>query len=381
MFRSAAALCAVLILAACGAAAPGPAPEAAEAAETHRDGNLILSAEQIAAANIGLVQPSAGGAGAAIEAPGLLESDPDATRIVAAPLEGRIVSLSRNLGDPVRRGETLAVLESRAAATLQAEVERARTRRGLAGTVLARDEALYARGFRALREVEISRAAAEEANVALRLARQQVAASGVRGGSLNRIIVVAPISGRVIARRAVLGQIFAADAAETELFRIADLDRLSLVLSLSPADAARVRPGAEAEVVSAARRQTARIRFVSPVLDGETRMVRVIADLENRAGQWRAGEPVQARIRVDSGAAPGQALMIPAEAVQIVENRPIVFVRTPAGFRVAPVTLGRRDGPLVAVTAGLSGGETIAGRNSFILKAELGKGDAEHGGH
>jgi cobalt-zinc-cadmium efflux system membrane fusion protein len=380
MFRPAAALCAVLILAACSAPAPGPAPEAAEAAETHTS-NMILSAEQIAAANIGLVQPSAGGAGAAIEAPGLLESDPDATRIVAAPLEGRIVSLSRNLGDPVRRGETLAVLESRAAAALQAEVERARTRRGLAGTVLARDEALYARGFRALREVEISRAAAEEANVALRLARQQVAASGVRGGSLNRIVIVAPISGRVIARRAVLGQTFAADAAETELFRIADLDRLSLVLSLSPADAARVRPGAEIEVIAGARRQSARIRFVSPVLDGETRMVRVIADLDNRNGAWRAGEPVQARIRIDGEAAPGQALMIPAESVQIVENRPVVFVRTPTGFRVAPVTLGRRDGPLVAVTAGLSGGETIAGRNSFILKAELGKGDAEHGGH
>lgn len=378
MFRPTAALCAVLLVAGCGD--PAPAPET-ESAESHAEGTIALSADQIAAAGITFAQPTAGGAGAAIEAPALLESDPDATRIVAAPIEGRIVSLSRNLGDPVRRGETLAVIESRAAAALQAEVERARTRANLARATLARDAALSERGFRTRRELEISQAGAEEAETALRLARQQLTASGVRGDSLNRIAVTSPISGRVIARTAVPGQVFAADAAETELFRVANLDRLSVALSISPADAARVRPGAEIEVVAPGRRRGARVRFVSPVLDGETRLVRVIADLDNRAGQWRAGEPVQARIRVAGGAAPGQGLTIPAAAVQTVENRSVVFVRTREGFRVAPVTLGRRDGPLVAVTAGLNGDETIAVANSFTLKAELGKGEADHGGH
>ncbi|HTU11876.1 MAG TPA: efflux RND transporter periplasmic adaptor subunit [Allosphingosinicella sp.] len=378
MSRHLAALCAVLLVAGCGAAAPAPEPEAAE---PHADGAIALSAEQIAAADIGLAQPTAGGAGAAIEAPGLLESDPEATRIVAAPLEGRVVALTRNLGDPVRRGETLAVIESRAAAALSAEVERAGTRAGLARSTLARDQALHDRGFRTRRDLDISRAAAEEAEVALRLARQQVTASGVRGGSLNRIVIVSPISGRVIARRAMLGQVFAADAAETELFRVADLGRLSLALSLSPADAARIRPGAAVELASGPRRASARIRFVSPVLDGETRLVRVIAVLDNSAGLWRAGEPVQARIQVAAETGGGQVLMIPAAAVQMVEDRSVVFVRTPAGFRVTPVTLGRRDGPLVAVTAGLAGNETVAARNSFVLKAELGRGEAEHGGH
>lgn len=378
MSRILAALCAVSLVAGCGAPAPAPEPEAAA---QHEDGNIALSAEQIAAADIGLVPVAADGAGAAIEAPGLLESDPDATRIVAAPLEGRIVSLTRNLGDPVRRGETLAVIESRAAAALQAEVERARTRAGLARSTLDRDQALYDRGFRTLRDLEISRAASEEAETAVRLARQQVNASGLRGGSLNRIAVTAPISGQVIARRAMLGQVFAADAAETELFRIADLGRLSLTLSLPPADAARIRPGAEVEISAGPRRQQARIRFISPVLDGETRLVRLIADLDNRGGQWRAGEPVQARIRVAGETGAGQGLAIPAAAVQTVEDRSVVFVRTSTGFRVAPVTLGRRAGPLVTITAGLGGGETIAVRNSFVLKAELGRGEAEHGGH
>jgi cobalt-zinc-cadmium efflux system membrane fusion protein len=381
MFRPAAALCAALLVSGCGETAPAPGNEsAAESAEPHAEGTIALSAGQIAAAGITLVQPGTDAAGAAIEAPALLETDPDATRIVAAPIEGRIVSLTRNLGDPVRRGETLAVIESRAAAALQAEVERARTRAGLARATLARDAALHARGFRARRELEISQAGADEAETALRLARQQLTASGVRGGSLNRIVITAPISGRVIARNAVLGQTFAADAAETELFRIADLDRLSVTLSVSPTDAARVRPGAEVEVVAPGRRQSGRVRFVSPVLDGDTRLVRVIADLDNRGGRWRVGEPVQARIRAAGAAASDGGLMIPAAAVQTLENEPVVFVRTREGFRVARITLGRRDGPLVAVTRGLTGGETIAVANSFTLKAELGKGEADHGG-
>ena len=378
MFRSTAALCAVLVVAGCGPTAPEPAAEN-QAAKAHE--SIALTPEQIEAAGITLVEPMTGGAAATIEAAAIIESDPDRTRIVAAPVSGRIISLTRNLGDAVMRGQTLAVIESREAASLHAEIERTRARADLARATLNRDEALYARGFRPLREVEISRAAYREAEVALRLARQQAEASGARGASLNRIAIKAPISGRVIARTAVLGQTFAADAAETELFRIADLDRLSVTLSLPPADAARVRAGAGVEVASAGRSQQARIRFVSPALDPDTRLVRVIADLDNHSGQWRAGEPVQARIQIDGRASGGTALMIPAEAVQTIENRSSVFVRTRDGFRAVPVTLGRRDGPMVAVTRGLSGSETIASANSFTLKAELGKGEAEHGGH
>jgi cobalt-zinc-cadmium efflux system membrane fusion protein len=123
------------------------------------------------------------------------------------------------------------------------------------------------------------------------------------------------------------------------------------------------------------------VRFISPVLDPQTRLVKIIADLDNRSGLWRAGEPVQARILIASDSSAGQALMIPATAVQMIDNQPVIFVRSKEGFRTVPVTLGRRDGPLVAITNGLSGRETIASDNSFILKAELGKGEAEHGGH
>jgi cobalt-zinc-cadmium efflux system membrane fusion protein len=364
-----------LLLAACGASDPLVENHAETETEAGHEA-IALSPQQITTAGIELVSPTVGGNGGTIELPALLESDPQATRIVPATVPGRIIELRHNLGDSVRRGETLAVLESREAAGLQAEVQRTLAAAELARMTRARDEALYAKGFRPLREVEISRAAARQADVALRLAREQVAASGARGGSNNRILIAAPISGRVISRKAVLGQNFAADAADTELFRVARLERLSVMLSLSPADAGRVKPGMSVQVTAPGRTQTARIQFVSPALDVETRQVPAIAMLDNHAGQWRAGEPVTASIQLPGG---GDAtIRVPSTAVQTVEGKPVVFVRTDIGFRAVPVTLGRQDGIMIVVISGLTGRERIAAANSFTLKSALGADEAGH---
>lgn len=333
---------------------------------------VTMSAQQIAAVGIELTRPIVGGGAGAIQAAALIENDPDETRVVAAPIEGRVVALTRNLGDYVRRGDTLAVIESREAASLQAEVERARSRLNLARVTLDRDQALYKRGFRPKSQLDISQATYEQALTDLRMASQQVSASGLRGGNLNRIVITAPIGGRVIARSAVLGQVFMADAPDTELFRIADTNRLSVTFSLSPADAARVTRGNIVEVSAPSRQSTASVTFVSPALDPKTRLVPVIARLDNRAGQWRVGEPATVAVGVAAGV--GSAVRVPTTAVQTVEGRSVVFVRTGAGFRVVPVTLGAQEGETTVVTSGLTGGEQIAATNSYTLKAELEKG-------
>lgn len=371
-----AALPLLVALAACGGESKPVNNQAAAETGHGEEGVVTLTPQQIATAGIEIVSPTVGGSGGAIEVPATIESDPQATRIVAATLPGRIVELRHNLGDSVTRGQTLAVLESREAAGLQAEVARAAAGAELARTTLARDEALHAKGFRPLREVEISRAAARQANVALRLAREQVSASGGRSGSDNRIVIAAPISGRIIARKAVLGQNFAVDAAETELFRVARLDQLSVTLSLSPTDAGRVRPGMTVQVTAPGRNQPARISFVSPVLDAETRQVPVIAMLDNRSGQWRVGEPVTASIQLPGGN--DATIRVPTTSVQTVEGKTVLFVRTGESFRAVPVTLGRQDGAMVVVTAGITGRERIAAANSFTLKSALGAAEAGH---
>jgi cobalt-zinc-cadmium efflux system membrane fusion protein len=371
------ALLTLLALAACGSGSSSSNDMAgmegmAQGGEKGAGSFITMSPQQIAAAGIELTQPSSGGGSGAIQAAALVESDPDRTRVVAAPIEGRIVALTRNLGDHVGRGDTLAVIESREAASLQAEVEKARSRLKLAGATVNRDRALYKRGFRAQSALEISQAAYEQAQTDLRMASQQVAASGLRGGNLNRIVITAPIAGSVIARSAVLGQVFMTDSPDTELFRIADTNRLSVTFSLSAADAARVTRGSVVQVTSPPRRSAASISFVSPALDPKTRLVPVIARLDNRSGQWRVGEPVSVAVEVAGGV--GSTIRVPTTAVQTIKGRNVVFVRTGAGFRAVPVTLGGQEGGTTVVTAGLAGGEQVAATNSYTLKAELEKG-------
>lgn len=344
--------------------------EKGEGGEKKADKDAVtLSARQIADAGIEVGRPTIGGVAGAIELPALVQGDPQGVQVVSATIGGRLVALTRNLGQSVRQGDPIAVIESREAASLKAEVEAARARAALAQSNLRREQRLFAERVSPEQDLVAARTAATEANIALRLAQQQLGATGGGGGALNRIAMRSPISGQVIARPAVLGQTVDVNA---ELYRVANLSRVTIAASVSPADAGRIRPGTRVEVTAAGRRQEGRVSFVSPALDESTRLVQVIATLDNGGGTWRVGEPVTASFMLP--ATGDRSIAVPSTAVQSVENRTVVFVRTPTGFRAVPVTTGRRNGDQVIISSGLTGQEQIATTNSFTLKAELGKG-------
>ncbi|HQS96790.1 MAG: efflux transporter periplasmic adaptor subunit [Novosphingobium sp. 17-62-19] len=368
------------LLAGCGSTGNEASNEAASAQEkagdegAHADeGKITLSEDQIISAGIQLGRPMTGGSGT-LELPATIEGDPEGTQVVSAAIGGRIVALTRNLGQSVGRGQTLAVIESREAAQLKGEVEASRARLALANSNLAREQRLFSQRVSPEQDLIAARTAAIEASIAYHQAQSQVSAAGGGGGGLNRLGITAPVSGQIISRSVVLGQTVAADA---ELYRVANLSSVSLSLNLQPADAGRVKPGNGVLVKAAGRQATARVSFVSPALDTQTRLVPVIAMLENGSGQWRVGEPVTASVQLSESGGDG-AIRVPTTAVQTVENKSVVFVRTKTGFQAVPVMLGDNSGGSVIVRSGLKGTEQIATTNSFTLKAELGKGEAAH---
>src|SRR3546814_13325241 len=97
----------------------------------------------------------------------------------------------------------------------------------------------------------------------------------------------------------------------------------------------------------------------------------------NRAGRWGVGEPGTAASQL-AGSGPA-SLLVPQSAVQTVEGRSTVFVRTDHVFKETTVTLGSPNGDNVVVTSGLTGHEQLAAPHSFTLNADLGKGEPEHG--
>lgn len=376
-----AALTLAVLLAGCGSKSGEPSAPPSEAGKgavhEEEEGQVKLTVEQIRTAGISVARAIRSGGGA-LTLPATIEGDPQGMQVVSAAIGGRVVSLTKNLGQSVGRGQTLAIIESREAATLNAEIEAARARLTLAQSNLTREQRLFDQRVSPQQDLIAARTAATEAGIALRLAQQQVSAAGAGGGALNRIAIAAPLSGQVVARSVTLGQTVAADA---ELYRVANLSRVSVTLALSPGDAGKVKAGSQIEIVAGDRRTVARVDFVSPILDATTRLASVIAVIDNSGGQWRIGEPVTASISLSSAGTGAGSVLVPTSAVQTVEGRQVVFVRNQHGFKATPITVGQPSGDNVVVTSGLSGSEQVATAGSFTLKAELGKGEAEHGGH
>jgi len=191
--------------------------------------------------------------------------------------------------------------------------------------------------------------------------------------SLQTYSVVAPLGGVITARNANPGE-FAGDKA---LFTVADLSTVWVELSLFPRDIAKVQVGQPVRVKGAASALNAegKVVYVAPFgsTTSQTLTARVLLDNADR--RWPPGLYVTAELTLATTPVP---LTVRSEALQTIEDRTVVFVRNGEGFEPRTVRVGRSDGEISEVIAGIERGEIYATTNSFILKAELGKGAAEH---
>ena len=100
-----------------------------------------------------------------------------------------------------------------------------------------------------------------------------------------------------------------------------------------------------------------------------------MATLANPDQAFRPGSFVTAEIPLSQDDA---EVLVPKAALQTIKGDRVVFVRNDQGFEARKVTIGREDDRTVEIASGLSAGEAIAVSNTFTLKAELGKAEAEH---
>ena len=331
---------------------------------------IKLSDKQIQAAHIEVAAVRAGFAGA-VEAPAVILADPQHAAVVSSSVSGRVISVRKNLGENVAQGEVLAIVESRDVAQFSADVALARRQMELAEAGFKREDRLYAEKVSSRQEFELAQSALDEARTRLRLAQQQLSATGGAEHSAQ-LALRAPIAGIVTARQITLGDVIEANA---KLFELANPNTLSVELSLTPTDALRIAIGAPVEISVEARSGAGRIAFISRVLDPATRQIRAIASLSNQNGLWRIGETVSASV-VLAAQSTGEQLAVPRASVQTVEDKPSVFVREKDGFAIRHVALGKPSAGFVTVLSGLNGSERIATSNTYVLKAEHGKGEA-----
>jgi len=356
-----------------------PRPQAEE-----RKPVIRMDEERIALAKIEQAQAGPATMATRLSVPAVIAPDADRVAHVSVKLSGTVAELRKNIGDEVEKSQVLGALESREVADAKSEYLAARLSNDLQQDLMARDKAAWD-SSKAIPEQQYirSRNAASQTAMRLDIARQKLLALGVDEseiaaipqapeGALRLQNVRAPISGRVVERKVELGTAVGRDNLETELFVIVDLSRVWIEMTVNSSDLPAVREGQSVAVSIRGGDRVGRgkIIFVSPLLDKETRAARVVATLDNQDRLWRPGSFVTAAIAVESRQVP---VVVPATAVQTVDGRKVVFVRTPGGFEKRNVVLGRRDDGMVEVTSGLASGETIAASNTFPLKAELSK--------
>lgn len=336
-------------------------------------GTVKISAEQLRSAEIELVQVGAATA-TELTLSATVNATPNGSARVDARAGGVVQSIAKNLGDPVRRGETLARIESAEAAALAAQLASARARVVELDAAYARERQLFDANVTARQDLEAALANLSVARSELSRAQAAVAAAGVSGDGRS-LAVTSPINGTITAVPAVLGSFV---TAGEELFRIVDPSRLQIEAAVAAADASRIAVGDEAVIALPGGGQTsARVRSITPSLDADSRTAVAVLSLRRGLQGLQPGAFVEVRIAQSAVAADG-SYSVPDDSVQSIEGRDVVFVQVPQGFRVQPVRVAARSAGRVTILSGLTGNEMIAGRNAFLIKAELGKAGAEH---
>jgi RND family efflux transporter MFP subunit len=295
--------------------------------------------------------------------------------LVGAEIGGlRIVELRADVGQTVRAGELLAVLqddtvrvELAAAQAAQAEAQ-AGLAEARAAAAEARANAERARqvestGALSAQQVAQFLTAEQTAQARVELAEARVTAARAQSDSaalrLRQTRVRAPDGGIVSARPATVGAVV---PAGQELFRLVLRGRIEWRAELPSSELDRVRPGQRVVVRPAAGEPTAgTVRMLGPVVDAQTRNARVYVDLP--AGSARPGMFAQGEFELGSST----ALTVPQSAVVLRDGFAYVF-RVEAGRVVQQkVRTGRRTGERIEVLEGLDPDTPLVERGGGFL--------------
>ncbi len=344
-----------------------------------------------------------------LEVAGVVDYDERRTAQLSSRVGGSIWRVEKHLGDVVRKGEVLLVIDSQEVGRLKAEFLNAlvtfESRREQMAILEEVQGAVMGRQLRearaALREARIHLVNDEQALVNLGLpvaiadyealvdeARaERIRTVGLPEGLLtelnddvvtsNLLPLAAPFDGIVVGRDAVVGEVV---EAAKPIFEVADVSRMILALKVDKEDAGKVaigqpvrfRPDGSNEEYSS------RITWISTEVDQATRTLQVRAVVDNiqtlpaatQAG-LRAHTFGSGKIEIDRR---GTAIVVPSQSVQWDGSRWVVFVPTgDAAFTACEVQPGVREGNVVEIVGDPSEGvlERVVGAGSHVLKSQV----------
>lgn len=295
---------------------------------------------------------------------------------IGATVTGRVIEINVRLGQQVKVGDALAVINSTELGQAQLDYLKARAQADLQARSVERARQLFAadvigRAELQRRESELAIASAEQRAAAdqlrvLGMSQSAIARLG-NNGAINSVTpVVSTVAGTVVDRRITQGQVVQpADA----LYVVADLSEVWVTAEVPEQQAALVRTGqaVDIEVPALGARLTGKLIYVADTVNPETRTVTVRSRVSNTERQLKPAMLATMLIQ----AAAVERIVVPAEAVVREADADHVFVETAERtYRLTPVRLGPESGGQRPVLDGLKAGQRIVAAGAFHLNTE-----------
>jgi RND family efflux transporter MFP subunit len=344
--------------------------------------DIEISLAEDAVTRAGIETASAGTSTAAdvLRIPGTIEADAYRRVAVTPVVPGRITQVTAELGQQVKRGDTLALIYSPGFAEAQTRYLSARAELEAAAQELKRTERLVEIGAASRQELERTGALHTTRATAVQGARAQLVLLGMPPASIGRLTsadgisantsVPAPIDGVITERQANAGLNV---EPSTPLFTVVDLSHVWVLGDLYEKDFPRVRIGSPATITTTAYPGLAlggRVSYIDPQLDEQTRTARVRVEVPNPRRELRLGMYAEMQI---SGQGSRPAVTVPREAVQTIGDRQFVYLVRPGArgrYIEREVRPGRVSDDAVEIASGVSPDDTVVGTGSFFVRAE-----------
>ena len=312
---------------------------------------LEMTPEAMALSNVQLTRVKSGAGSGKLSLTGKIQVNEQRVKSLTVNYSGRVDRLFVNFtGQEVRRGEKLATLYSPDLVNAQKELlETAK--------IKDRQPALYQ--------------AAKEKMKLWKISDEQIARIENSGQVQTQFDVYADVAGVVIARNVAVGDFV---NRGTALFEIVDLSSVWVILDAYESDLGAIRKGDDLnfQVSSYPGREfKAKVSYIDPVLNPDTRTVGIRAEAVNRNFELKPEMFVSASIATSQSSQSG--LMIPKTAILWTGPRSVVYVQvgtkeSPA-FEMREIELGPRVGDDYLVLSGVEEGEQVVSNGVFAVDA------------
>ena len=351
--------------------------------EAEEEKNLKLTAEEIKQAGITISALQGEEVHQTLTVTATIQPNRDRLAKIAPRVSGKVARVMANLGDRVRQGQALALIDSIEIGEASSAYLQAESTAALARSNFERADELNAEQIIAKKEYLAARSEKERAEAELRAAEDRLRLLGLQpsaltsGRAISAYVLAAPFQGIVIEKDAVLGE---QAEPETSMFTIADLSKVWIEATIFEKDLAQIRTGSRARVTVSAYPDKVfegRLTYIGSVLDKNTHAAKARIEIPNADLRLMPEMFATAQIDTEQNR---EALIVPNAAVLLVNGQPSVFVQEKSGFELRTVELGDRLGGRVVLEGGVSEGEQLVTSGAYALKGRLLKskiGDAD----